>query len=38
MKPRRLGALIWHSRSVIETEAGALDRWGVVKGDRLEIR
>ena len=38
MKPRRLGAFVMHSRSVIETEAGALARWGVVKGDRLEIR
>jgi uncharacterized membrane protein (UPF0127 family) len=38
MKPHRLGAFILHSRSVIETEAGAFARWGVVKGDRLEIR
>jgi uncharacterized membrane protein (UPF0127 family) len=26
------------ARSVLETEAGALDRWGVRLGDRLEIR
>ena len=31
-RPRR-GA-----RSVLETEAGALDRWGVRLGDRLDIR
>jgi hypothetical protein len=38
MKPNRLGAFVARSRSVIETEAGALARWGVVEGDRLEIR
>jgi len=38
MKQHRLGAFIVHSRSVVETEAGAFARWGVVKGDRLEIR
>ena len=38
MKPNRLGAFVLHSRSVIETEAGAFARWGVVKNDSLEIR
>ena len=38
MKPTRLGAFIFRSHSVIETEAGAFARWGVSEGDRLEIR
>ena len=38
MKPNRLGAFVLRSCSVIETEAGAFARWGVVEGDRLEIR
>jgi uncharacterized membrane protein (UPF0127 family) len=38
MKPRRLGAFVLRSRSVIETEAGAFARWGVVNGDRLEVQ
>ena len=38
MKPNRLGAFLLRSRSVIETEAEAFARWGVVEGDRLEIR
>jgi uncharacterized membrane protein (UPF0127 family) len=38
MKPCRLGAFVLRSRSVIETEAGAFARWGVVKGNRLEVQ
>ncbi|MCX6510844.1 MAG: DUF192 domain-containing protein [Actinobacteria bacterium] len=38
MKPNRLGAFVARSRSVIETEAGALARWGVAAGDVLEAR
>ena len=38
MKPNRLGAYLVRSRSVIETEAEAFARWGVVRGDTLEIR
>ena len=38
MTPNRLGAFLLRSRSVIETEAAAFARWGVVEGDRLEIR
>ena len=38
MKPNRLGAFVARSRSVIETEAGAFARWGVVAGDVLEVR
>jgi hypothetical protein len=38
MKPNRLGAFVARSRSVIETEAEAFARWGIVEGDRLEIQ
>lgn len=38
MKPNRLGAFVRRSNSVIETEAGAFARWGVVTGDTLEIK
>ena len=38
MRPNRLGAYVVGSRAVIETEAEAFARWGVTKGDTLEIR
>lgn len=38
MRPGRLGRFMRRARAVVETDAGAFDRWGVVVGDRLEIR
>ena len=38
MQPNRLGVPVWRARSVIEAEAGSFGRWGVVVGDRLEVR
>lgn len=38
MRANRLGAVVWRSRCVVECEAGALARWGVVVGDQLEVR
>jgi uncharacterized protein len=38
MRPNRVGAPVWKARSVIEAEAGSFERWGVVVGDRLEVR
>ncbi|MEX1218567.1 MAG: DUF192 domain-containing protein [Acidimicrobiales bacterium] len=38
MKPNRLGAFVFRSRSVIETEANELKKWGVASGDVVEIR
>lgn len=38
MKPGRLGAYVGRSRSVLEAEAGAFARWGLVEGDRVEFR
>lgn len=38
MAPWRLGRPRLRSRSIIEAEAGAFDRWRLQAGDRLEIR
>lgn len=38
MRPGRLGAFVWRSRSVLECESGSLERWNVDVGDELEIR
>lgn len=38
MRPGRIGALVWRSRSVLEAEAGAFDRWDLRVGDRIEVR
>ncbi|CAM8645870.1 COG1430 Uncharacterized conserved protein [Acidimicrobiia bacterium] len=38
MVPNRLGAIVFGSRSVLEAEAGAMERWGVSVSDQLEIR
>ena len=38
MAVNRLGRPVLRSRAVLECEAGSLGRWGVVVGDRLEVR
>ncbi len=38
MVPWRLGRPRLRSRSIIEAQAGAFDRWRLQAGDRLEIR
>ncbi|MGA5472434.1 DUF192 domain-containing protein [Streptomyces arboris] len=38
MKPGRLGLPRLRSRHVVEAEAGAMERWGVRPGVRLELR
>ncbi len=38
MPANRVGLPVWRARSVIETEAGNLRRWGVTEGTQLEIR
>jgi uncharacterized membrane protein (UPF0127 family) len=38
MRPNRLGAPVWHARTVVEAEAGAFARWGLGVGDVVEIR
>ncbi len=38
MRRHRIGLPRWRARVVVETEAGALERWGVVAGQRLEVK
>jgi len=38
MKPGRLGLIRLRARSVLEAEAGAMERWGVRPGVRLSVR
>ena len=38
MAPNRVGRPVLKARAAVEAEAGAFERWGVVAGDRLEIR
>jgi uncharacterized membrane protein (UPF0127 family) len=38
MAPNRIGLPVWRARSVIEAEAGSFERWGLHRGDRVEIR
>ena len=38
MKPNRLSVIRPAARCVIEAEAGAFERWGLRKGDVLEVR
>jgi uncharacterized protein len=38
MRPNRIGRPRLRSRHVIEAEAGRFARWGLRKGDRLEVR
>jgi uncharacterized membrane protein (UPF0127 family) len=38
LKPNRGGTFRPAARCVIEAEAGAFERWGLQKGDQLEVR
>lgn len=38
LMPNRLSALVWRARSILEAEAGAVARWELRPGDRLEVR
>ena len=38
MAPNRVGWPSWRARSVIEAEAGSFERWGLRRGDQVEIR
>ena len=38
LKPWRVALGGPHARSVVQAEAGSLERWGVRVGDRLEVR
>jgi uncharacterized membrane protein (UPF0127 family) len=38
MRRNRVGAPVWHARSIIEAEAGAFGRWGLHVGLQIELR
>jgi uncharacterized membrane protein (UPF0127 family) len=38
LRPGRVTLPVRHGRQVIEAEAGAFARWGLVAGDQLEVR
>ena len=38
MRRHRIGAPVWKSRTVVEAEAGAFERWGLRVGDQVELR
>ena len=38
MRPRRIGRPRFRARAVIEAEAGAFERWGLKRGDKVDIR
>ena len=38
MSKMRLGAPVWHARTVIEAEKGAFARWGIRVGNKIEVR
>ena len=38
MHKMRLGAPVWHARTVIEAEKGAFARWGIHVGNKIEVR
>ena len=38
LPPRRVSPVVWRAARALEAEAGALERWGVRVGDRLELR
>lgn len=37
MPPGRLGRWVWRSGGVLEAEAGAFARWGLVRGGRVQV-
>ncbi|HEY6697631.1 MAG TPA: DUF192 domain-containing protein [Acidimicrobiales bacterium] len=38
MPRHRVSRVVWHSRAVIEAEAGSFDRWHLRPGDELEVK
>ncbi len=38
MNRNRVGAPVWHARSIVEAEAGAFARWGLHVGLVVELR
>ena len=38
MSKMRLGAPVWHARTVVEAEKGAFARWAINVGNKIEVR
>lgn len=38
MRANRVGRPVWRATSVLEAEAGSMQRWGIAAGVELEIR
>jgi uncharacterized membrane protein (UPF0127 family) len=38
LRPWRISPIVWRSALVIEAEAGAFERWGLHRGDRVELK
>jgi hypothetical protein len=38
LRPWRLSPLVWRAAFVIEAEAGAFERWGLLVGDQVEVK
>jgi uncharacterized membrane protein (UPF0127 family) len=38
LRPGRFSPLVWHSKLVIEAEAGAFERWNLRVGDKVEVK
>jgi len=38
LSPWRVSPLVWRAAFAIEATAGAFERWGLVPGDRVELR
>jgi uncharacterized membrane protein (UPF0127 family) len=38
LRPWRFSPLVWHSKLVIEAEAGAFERWNLRAGDQVEVK
>jgi uncharacterized membrane protein (UPF0127 family) len=38
LRPWRVSPLVWRARFVVEAEAGALERWQLAPGERVELK
>lgn len=38
MRRNRIGWPVWKAKSVVEAEAGAFERWGLLAGQQVELR
>jgi uncharacterized protein len=38
LRPWRVSRLVWRSAFVLEAEASAFERWGLISGDQVEVK